>query len=1454
MLWVAAGILLLSGGLLFALQYRPVQTYVAKKVAAYLANQLHTTISLDGLYFKPFSSLVLQGLYISDLEGDTLLYAGKATASLDLWELRGGGVVVKQLHLTDSRVSVKHYTDSTNLSFLINYFRSTRRSGGQRRGMKLDLRTTTLTNISAGYKRVRGGPRPSGVINFNDIQIEGLHGEFKDIDVTDHLFKADVKNLRFREKSGFKVQKMNTLALVDTNSIELRELALETGRSVLGDYIRFGYDDFSSFNDFARKVYIEMTLDGTHIHSKDIAYFSPNMGKIFFDASLSGSLFGTVADFNASRVALHTKGGTSLEGNFRIRGLPDIHETVFDLQIHRLSSDSHDIASVVSQLSESPSFALPAVCDRLGNLSFEGTFHGRYHDFTTTGLLGTALGEVSSDIHLALQNGVNYEGHLSATEFDVGTLFQRDQLGSGSFDIRINGGGFTVNEVNSTVSGTVSFLDFRNYRYRNITLGGTFADQKFAGRVTVNDPNLQLDFDGDVNFHTASPEYAFSAHVGHANLYPLQLFIKTPVTVDNMAVVSNFKGNSFNNLQGEIGLHDIRFSADTVRYAVDSLRLSASGNETQRTIAIRSDIADAFLHGEIDLLNLNNYFKSVVTQYAPSMNLKSGPVGDQVFDFQVNLKKPDPVTALWAPRLTLQEGVTATGYFSAPDNTSNVNILVPKLSYGALTLDRLIIDGSAHSGALRAFVTADRIGVADSLYVNNVNLSNTLANDSLHTNLKIADVTEGNQLDFNGWVSFERNQPIQMRVLPSTLVLNHERWELDENAMFYLDEGKLRINGLKISNNRQIARLEGTVSGDREDKALLTFDNFNLATFNSATAPAGIELAGILNGHMEVTSVLKNPYVLADITATGIYVNHTEIGNLVLQADFDRVRELVTVQLETERRGTRTFTATGTFDATAQEDQLDIKAELDHTELVLFQPFLKKLVSNISGTASADVSITGSISDPRINGVFHLYNAGFTVNYLKTPYRINDAVGLSNSAIVLRDLTVTDPRNNRAVANGTVDMRNPLIPVIHVDIDATNFLVLNTTFRDNPLYYGTAYGTGRFGFHGPTNSINISIQARTEENTRFYIPLNATGTVNDNDFIRFVGHDTLAVRQPQPRLFQGLSMNMDLHITPAAETSLYTDLGELTGRGEGLLTMRVSSLGDFEMFGDYTFNSGKFTFTAQDFINKIFDINQGGNIRWTGQPTDATINLAAVYGQRTSLGPLYNAAGREAVEQRVLAHAVMNLSGNLMRPDITFALNFPNDPYVKDELQSYLSDANNVNQQALSLIVRRSFVPGSAADFSRELNNTLLSAGTELAFNQLNNLISQSLNLKFVDLNIRSLNDASASLRLFNDRLIFTGGVTDRRNLNDLNVFSDRIVTDAELLYLIRKDGRLVIRGSNRLNSRNFLPLTINENYVSALGLVYRQEFYTFNEFLKRLFTVSRKPDDEDENEGITEP
>src|SRR5690606_35569957 len=151
-----------------------------------------------------------------------------------------------------------------------------------------------------------------------------------------------------------------------------------------------------------------------------------------------------------------------------------------------------------------------------------------------------------------------------------------------------------------------------------------------------------------------------------------------------------------------------------------------------------------------------------------------------------------------------------------------------------------------------------------------------------------------------------------------------------------------------------------------------------------------------------------------------------------------------------------------------------------------------------------------------------------------------------------------------------------------------------------------------------------------------------------------------------------------------------------------------------------------------------------------------------------------------------------------------------------------------------------SFAPGTGTNLTRELNTTVLSAGTELAFNQLNNIISQSLNLNFVDFNIRSLNEASASIRLLNDRLILTGGVTDRRGqLNDFNVFGKDVASDVEALYLIRKSGNLLFRASNRLNNRNFL--NPEDEYVSAFGLVYRQEFDTFGEFFRRIISFKTR-------------
>src|SRR5690606_22627662 len=119
-LWTLVALLLTLTGLIYALQYRPVQTYFAQRAADYLSDELHTSVSLDGLYFKPFSSLVLSGLHVADLAGDTLLYADRLTASLNLWKIRHGRITINQLEFCGGSFVLHRQAYSHNLSFIID--------------------------------------------------------------------------------------------------------------------------------------------------------------------------------------------------------------------------------------------------------------------------------------------------------------------------------------------------------------------------------------------------------------------------------------------------------------------------------------------------------------------------------------------------------------------------------------------------------------------------------------------------------------------------------------------------------------------------------------------------------------------------------------------------------------------------------------------------------------------------------------------------------------------------------------------------------------------------------------------------------------------------------------------------------------------------------------------------------------------------------------------------------------------------------------------------------------------------------------------------------------------------------------------------------------------------------------------------------------------------------------
>lgn len=1415
---------------------------MAKKAANYLSKELDLEVSLHRIYFKPFSSLSVQQLYVADKDSDTLLYAGQLKANFDLSSIFSSKLTFNRIELEGSKFFLKRYADnSTNLDIIIDYFSGQDKKNDDKKKLELIVTSVHLSDVAFRYQNRADSSEQAYGIRWNDISVTQFSGDFENLDFTDHLFQADIKGLALQEKSGLHIKQLRGLVTIDTNAMQFDQFRLQTNRSTVGDHLRFDFDSFEGFSDFNHKVKIDGQVVNSHISSADIAYFAPSVNASIFDLDVEGEVKGTVSDLYGKQVTIKGGKATYIVADVRIKGLPEIEHTIFDLDVRQMSSNKSDLDYLIPRFSGHKAGALPAMLASFGHINYSGSFKGYYDRFNVNGTFKTAIGSLVSNIDIDIQTKNSYKGKVRAESLNLARLFNLDELGLTSFSGDIDGSGFEVDDLQGNIDLAVSFFEFKDYRYQNITAIGTIQDKLLGGVAKVDDINLRLTANGTMDLSVDTTEYHFVSNIAQANLKPLNLYQDTLAIKGN--VYTDFKGDEVNSIEGNLKLYDLVITMPSYSTNIDSIAVSALGAGQERLFLLKSDLADVRMQGEIDINTFPSYFKSIASKYIPSWDAKLLIPGRQQFDFTLRLKKAEPILMLFAPQFSIPAYAVLNGRFSNVDSVAALNGFIPEVLIGQSKISNVILDGGALENSLNMTVTADRFDIKDSLYVENINISSLLARDSLKFNIKLSDVNATNQLDLNGLVAFKENESANVGLLPSTVIINREYWTLDDGVDFDFQKERTVIKKLELVNAKQRVTLDGVISKNSNERLNLAFADFELTTFNALTQPFGVKLQGMLNGNIALASVLSNPYLAGDIEAGDVFYNDTEIGNIALLANMDTESQVINLDMAIKRQDLQTMKLIGTYNTVEEENSLNLSAQLQESEIVLFEPFLKGLVSNLEGTLSADLQISGSLDQLDINGTARLHQALMTVDYLNTRYQLDDSFAVTNSRIVLSNVKILDMDNHTALANGSVDMKTPSDPGMDVNIEANNFMVLNTTSKDNELYYGKAFGSGQFVFKGPTSKMNIDIKARSEEGTVFNIPLNATGTVSDNEFIRFVSAESDSVQLVAPASYlDGLTMHIDLAISRNTSVNIFTDMGKLSGVGDGAITMNITSLGDFEMFGDYAILQGKFDFTAQDFINKIFEINRGGTIRWTGNPSEAQINLVAVYEVRTSVRPLYTAAGRAGTDARVLAQAQMSLSGSLLHPEIGFNIAFPIDSYVKDELQSYFSDANNVNQQALSLIVRRSFAPGTGTDFTTELNSTVLSAGTELAFNQLNNIISQSLNLTFVDFNIRSLNEASASIRLWNNRLILTGGVTDRRGtVNDLNVFSNQVATDAELMYLIRRNGNLMFRASNRLNNRNFL--NPNDEYISALGLVYRQEFDSVGEFLRRLFS---KRDDRD--------
>ncbi len=302
-------------------------------------------------------------------------------------------------------------------------------------------------------------------------------------------------------------------------------------------------------------------------------------------------------------------------------------------------------------------------------------------------------------------------------------------------------------------------------------------------------------------------------------------------------------------------------------------------------------------------------------------------------------------------------------------------------------------------------------------------------------------------------------------------------------------------------------------------------------------------------------------------------------------------------------------------------------------------------------------------------------------------------------------------------------------------------------------------------------------------------------------------------------------------------------MGNISARGTGNLNLGVTN-DDFTMRGDYLMSSGTFVFSLE-MVKRTFSLRNGGTIRWTGDPTDADINLVGVYRTKSSLTSLgTSAVDTTALTDNINVDCIIRLTDKLMNPTITFGIELPN---VKDDTRSLvysIIDTTNqgvMAQQVFSLLMLGSFSYAAESNVAR-LGTT---AGYGVITSQLSNWLSQISKDFDVGINYtpndRLTNEeleVALSTQLFDDRLVIEGNFGVIRGDKNTTNKANNIVGDVDITFKLTK--RLSLKAYNHTNIKNNYYIYSFESYsdfTQGVGISYSQSF----DNVREIFNIHRK-------------
>jgi translocation and assembly module TamB len=1305
--------------------------------------------------------------------------------------------------------------------------------------------------------------------NPNAISLVKLTLKASDIFLKDKKAGLQLSAFNFKEKSGFRLKKFTLNAQVTDTELKISDLKINLNKSMVSGFANAEYNSLSQLISSPENTRVQLGIPFFSIFLDDFFTFQPSLKQNEYINKLSKKeLFGKVtvngvlADLNISKTNLNWGEFTKISLNGNIKNSTNPDKLQLNLPNFVAKTKRNDLLQIVDE--KALGIHLPE------DILIKSSVSGTLNNISTKTKITTSQGLATLNGNFKNEAEISYNAAIEIDNYTIGSLLMNPNFGELSVTLNSKGSGENIQNLNATLSTTVSKFQLKNYEIKDLHVEGDFKNGKGIISSNYKDENLNLDLNANINLDSINTKATINLNLIGADLEALGLLQRKVKT--GLELSLDFTGNAKkytikSNIKNGVVVYDNR------TFLVGSLTANAFVDKDTTAVSIKNKMIDLNLESNTDpqtfstslQRHISSYFYRNVTvsdTITKPVNLilkakiSQTPLLKEVFfinlkdvdtihiDVNFEEKKRKLIANITAPHINFSDNKLDSLAFSMNTDKDdfNFNLGFKNITAGPLNVPKTIITGSQKDNEL----SLNFLGFYQGKKLMNVNTRITGNSDQLKFTIK-----------------------------QDSLFLNSSYWKIAKSNAIIFEENKLTFSDFKISKDNQSIEITDKIPRISKDHIAINYKDFQINEVFNYLSPENKIATGILNGDFILEQPFGDTGIIADLSISQLQVLKTDFGNLSINAksldngsyDFNAALKEGDVDLDIK----------GDYFVDNNDANLNLDLLINNFKMKALNTLSLDEIKETSGSFSGNFKVTGKTSDPKYKGSLLFTNAAFKVAKLNAKFNLqNETLQVDNSGLHMSKFTILDAEKNSLVLSGDIKTKSFINPTFNLDIKANNFRVLNATKENNESLYGKVSFDVDAKLTGDLQipKLNAKLVVGSDTDVTYVLPSSYTNIEERDGVVAFVNRENpdaiLTQKEEQTATITGFDVKAFLKIDKQAAVTVIID--EETGdnfkvSGDGDFIFQMTPNGRLSLTGAYEVSDGYYKLNLYNIVDRKFVLVPGSRISWAGDPFDAKLDVRTTYTLKTSASDLMasqisgeDASTKNKYKQVLPFNVYLNITGELLQPKISFNLDMPEDQQgaisgqVYERVQQVNQQEDELNKQVFSLLVLNRFYPDAGSDGS-------YGGFATLARNNLNDAVSGQLNTfsdkilggSGIQLNFglnsftdyqgdtptdRTQLDVAAQKKLFNDRLtVRVGSELDIQGSSATEEKSP-LIGNVSIEYQITEDGRYRVRGFRKSEFENVID---GQTIVSGIALIFTKEFNEFHQLWNSILRAQKE-------------